>query len=175
MTDYSGLRSLVTLVERFEPNMEQVTLTIMTADDREEIVNLLLTGLREVNPNMQIKMENSTGEYASHVAQLVVGANKYVFSKDYRETYISEINVYACRITADTHGILVYHYDYPGVIHDVSSILAQHEINISKLNVSREQKGKLALLVSLTDEEIPVKANEQIETLSNVTKAISLP
>ncbi|MGG0755595.1 ACT domain-containing protein [Brevibacillus laterosporus] len=174
MTDYSGLRSLVTLVERFEPNMEQVTLTIMTADDREEIVNLLLAGLCEVNPNMQIKMENSTGEYASHVAQLVVGANKYVFSKDYRETYISEINVYACRITADTHGILVYHHDYPGVIHDVSRILAQHEINISKLNVSREQKGKLALLVSLTDEEIPVKANEQIETLPNVTKAISL-
>ncbi|RAP27416.1 L-serine dehydratase, beta subunit [Brevibacillus laterosporus] len=174
MTDYSGLRSLVKLVERFEPNMEQVTLTIMTADDREQIVSLLLTGLRELHPDMQIKLENSTGEYASHVAQLVVGGNKYVFSKDYRETYISEINVYACRITADTHGILVYHRDYPGVIHDVSRILAQHEINISKLNVSREQKGKLALLVSLTDEEIPTKANEQIEGLPNVTKAISM-
>ncbi len=146
----------------------------MAHDRREEVIKELLAGLSEASPDAKIAVENSSGEYASHLAVLNVGGNKYTFAKDFREVYISEINYYSCRITPDSYGILVYHHDYPGVVHDVSRILADHQINISKLNVSREQKGKNALLVSLTDEEITAETVKLIEQLPQVTKAISL-
>ncbi|WP_232695843.1 ACT domain-containing protein [Brevibacillus daliensis] len=174
MTDYSGLRYLAEQLERLEPQITEAHLMVMTSEHREQIVTLLLDGLRKLNPEINVKVETSSGEYASQLAQLRTVNNNYTFSKDYKEIYISEINSFSCRITANSHGVLVYHVDYPGVIHDVSRILAKYEINISKLNVSREQKGKMALLVSITDHEIPEDAIKQIEQLEKVSKAISL-
>ncbi|MGI6186965.1 MAG: ACT domain-containing protein, partial [Brevibacillus sp.] len=84
------------------------------------------------------------------------------------------INYCPCRIPPQSHGLLVYHNDYPGVIYDVSRILADNQINISKLNVSREQKGKNALLVSVTDEAITPDVVTAIEKLPQITRVISL-
>ncbi|WP_026074130.1 ACT domain-containing protein [Brevibacillus massiliensis] len=174
MTDYAGLRSLAGLIHRFEPALDGAVLTILAAEQRQEITRLLLDGLADVTPRPDVKVEASSGEYASHIAVLRIGNRKYTFAKDYRETFISEIGEYSCRITPDANGVLVYHIDYPGVVRDVSRILAEYMINISKLNVSREQKGKNALLVSLTDEAIPPDVIAKIDQLPNVTKVISL-
>lgn len=168
-TDFSGLSSLARLIRRFEPDLTGAALTILAHENRDEIVKALLAGFGE-----SIPVQNSSGEYTNHVAVLKVGGNKYTFAQDYRETYISEINYCTCRIPANAHGVLVYHIDYPGVIYDVSRILAENEINISKLNVSREQKGKNALLVSLTDEEISSDVVAMIEKLPQVTQVLSL-
>lgn len=169
MTDVSGLRSLASLLHRFEPQLDGATLTILAYENREEITKALLDGL-----GVNISVQTSSGEYTNHLAVLKVGNNKYTFAKDYRGVYISEINYCTCRIPADSQGLLVYHHDYPGVIYDVSRIFADKQINVSKLNVSRELKGKDALLVSLTDEEITAEVREAVEKLPQVTKVYSL-
>jgi L-serine dehydratase len=163
------LRSLGNLIHRFEEKLEGAVLTILSHENREMISNSLLAGL-----GTEISVQMSSGEYANHLAVLRVNGNKYTFSRDYREAYISEINFCPCRIVANAHGVLVYHFDYPGVIYDVSRILAENEINISKMNVAREQKGKNALLVSLTDEAITGDVVEALRQLPQVTNVISL-
>lgn len=174
MIDYSKLQSLAQLIYRLEPTVTDAALTILAQENREEVTNYLKEGLLQGNAALSLTVQASTGEYANHLAVLTVGTNKYTFAKDYQEPYISEVNYYSSRITADAHGILVFHRDYPGVVFDVSRILADHQINISKLNVSREQKGEDALLVSLTDEEITTDVIARIEQLPLVTKVISL-
>ncbi len=174
MIDFSKLRSLAKLIYRFEQEVDSATLTILTSENKEEVTRYLREGLLEGNSQLSLSIQSSTGEYANHLAVLTVKANKYTFAKDYQEPYISEINYYSSRITADANGVLVYHRDYPGVIHDVSRILAEHQINISKLNVSREQKGENALLVSLTDEQITPEVIQQMEQLPLVTRVVSL-
>jgi L-serine dehydratase len=169
MTDFSGLRALAGLIHRFESDLSGARLTILSHENREEITQALLAGL-----GGNLAVETSSGEYTNHIAVLKVGGSKYTFAKDYREFYISEVNYCACRITADAHGILVYHIDYPGVIYDVSRVLAENRINISKLNVSREQKGKNALLISLTDEAISPEVAAAIERLPQVTSVLTL-
>jgi L-serine dehydratase len=169
MADVAGLRELGRLVKRLEPQLAGATLTILAHENREEISKALLEGL-----GAKVPVQSSSGEYTNHLAVLKVGGNKYTFAQDYREVYISEINYCSCRIPPNSSGLLVYHIDYPGVIYDVSRILAEKHINISKLNVSREQKGKNALLVSITDEEITPEVVEAIEKLPQITKVISL-
>jgi len=169
MTDLQGLRALGRLLHRFEPQLDGASLTILAHENREEIAKALQEGL-----GVDVPVQTSSGEYTNHLAVVKAGNNKYTFAKDYREVYISEINYCSCRIPPHAHGLLVYHLDYPGVIYDVSRILAEKEINISKLNVSREQKGKNALLVSLTDEEITPDVVDLIEQLPQITKVISL-
>lgn len=169
MTQLAGLRELAQLIHRLEPQLAGATLSILAHENREEISSALLDGL-----GVRIPVQNSSGEYANHVAILRAGGNKYTFAQDWREVYISEINYCACRIPPGAQGLLVHHIDYPGVIYDVSRILADNQINISKLNVSREQKGKNALLVSVTDQEITPVVVGAIEELPQITKVVSL-
>lgn len=169
MTELAGLRELARLISRIEPQLATASLSILAHEHKEEIAHLLLEGLGAAIP-----VQHSSGEYANHLAILRAGGNKYTFAQDWREVYISEINFCPCRIPAGAHGLLVHHIDYPGVIYDVSRKLAEHEINISKLNVSREQKGKNALLVSVTDEEITPTVVAAIEALPQITKVLTL-
>lgn len=169
MTQYAGLRELAQLIARLEPELAGAQLSILAHENKEEIAKLLVEGL-----GTKVPVQNSSGEYANHLAVLKVGANRYTLAQDWREVYISEINYCACRIPPGAHGLLVHHIDYPGVIYDVSRKLADHEINISKLNVSREQKGKNALLISVTDEEITSTIVTAIEELPQITRVLSL-
>lgn len=169
MTQYAGLRELAQLIRRLEPQLTGASLSILAHENKEEIASLLVDGL-----GSGVSVQNSSGEYANHLANLRVGANKYTFAQDWREVYISEINYCPCRIPPGAHGLLVHHTDYPGVIYDASRKLADHEINISKMNVSREQKGKNALLICVTDEEITPTVVAAIEELPQINKVLSL-
>jgi L-serine dehydratase len=169
MTNAEELRDLARLIRRLEPNLAGASLTILAYDHRDEIAKALVEGL-----GTDVPVQTSSGEYANHLAVFRVGGNKYTIARDWREVYIAEINYCPCRIPPQSKGLLVYHIDYPGVIYDVSRILADNRINISKLNVSREQKGKNALLVSITDEEITPDVAAAIEKLPQITRVFSL-
>ncbi len=174
MTDFSGLRTLAQIIYQFEGRMDGASLTILSHENREDIARLIIEGLLGQTPDHKLHIETSSGEYSNHLAIIENGNNEYTFSKDYQGVFISEINDYTCRITPNCHGILVYHQDYPGVIYDVSRVLAEYKINISSMNVSREQKGKNALLVSLTDEEIPAILLTRIQQLPQVNQVLSI-
>ncbi|RXT08192.1 ACT domain-containing protein [Ammoniphilus sp. CFH 90114] len=174
MTDFSGLQQLTSLIRNIEAQMEGAKLMILTHEHREEIARHMVEGLVGPSREHKVRIETSSGEYMNQLAILEIGGNKYTFSKDHQGMFISEINYYTCRITPNSHGILVYHQDYPGVIHDVSRVLAENKINISSMNVSREQKGKSALLVSLTDEEIPQSLLSRLQQLPQVQQVLSL-
>lgn len=174
MTDFSGLRALAQMICRFEGRADGAILTILTHENREDIARYIIEGLLGPSPEHKVQIQTSSGEYSNHLAILEIGNNEYTFAKDYHGVYLSEINDYTCRITPHCHGILVYHQDYPGVIYDVSRVLAEHKINISSMNVSREQKGKSALLVSLTDEEIPTNLMARLQQLPQVNQVLSL-
>lgn len=169
LSNEQDLRELARLIRKLEPKEQDRSITILAHENRELIAQALRQGLEG-----EVPVVTSSGEYANHLATVRIGENKYTIAQDWRDVYISEINYCPCRIPPRSHGLLVYHMDYPGVIYDVSRILADNRINISKLNVSREQKGKNALLISVTDEEISAEVAAAMETLPQITKVVSL-
>ncbi|WP_080846132.1 L-serine ammonia-lyase, iron-sulfur-dependent subunit beta [Cytobacillus gottheilii] len=87
---------------------------------------------------------------------------------------ITELNSFKLKLSGEHPAILVVHNDQFGVISAVTHILAQHEINIGHMEVSRKEKGKMALMVIEVDQKIAQDLIEDIEKLHNVTQVIRM-
>ncbi|QVY59657.1 L-serine ammonia-lyase, iron-sulfur-dependent subunit beta [Cytobacillus gottheilii] len=87
---------------------------------------------------------------------------------------ITELNSFQLKLSGEHPAILVVHNDQFGVISSVTHILAQHEINIGHMEVSRKEKGKMALMVIEVDQKIAQDLIEDIEKLYHVTQVIRM-
>lgn len=68
---------------------------------------------------------------------------------------ITQINGYEVEISGDYYTLITLHQDKPGVIAMITQILAQQNVNIAFMKVSRKQKGMQALMVMETDQPVP--------------------
>ncbi|HEY4553283.1 MAG TPA: L-serine ammonia-lyase, iron-sulfur-dependent subunit beta [Bacillaceae bacterium] len=83
---------------------------------------------------------------------------------------ITELNGFHLRLSGHHPAILVVHDDRHGAIAAVSNILSGHEINIGHMEVSRKEKGKMALMTIEVDQNISEEILEEIRRLPNITQ-----
>ncbi|MDR3540873.1 MAG: L-serine ammonia-lyase, iron-sulfur-dependent subunit beta [Desulfosporosinus sp.] len=67
---------------------------------------------------------------------------------------IREINDFQVEIRGDYPTLVILHQDLPGVVAQVTLLLATAQINIARMRVSREKRGAQALMVLETDQKI---------------------
>ncbi len=87
---------------------------------------------------------------------------------------ITELNSFKLKLSGEHPAILVVHEDRFGMISSVTSILSKYEINIGHMEVSRKEKGDIALMVIETDQKIADGVISELEGLSNVTQIIRM-
>ncbi|MDM5220982.1 L-serine ammonia-lyase, iron-sulfur-dependent subunit beta [Peribacillus sp. RS7] len=87
---------------------------------------------------------------------------------------ITELNTFKLKLSGENPAILVVHNDVFGIISSVSTVLANHEINIGHMEVSRKEKGQMALMVIEVDQKIKVEVMKEIEGLENVSQVIRM-
>jgi len=87
---------------------------------------------------------------------------------------ITELNSFQLKLSGENPAILVVHNDQFGVVSAVTTVMAQNEINISHMEVSRKEKGKMAMMVIEVDQKIPNDVIKEIESLPNVTQIIKM-
>lgn len=87
---------------------------------------------------------------------------------------ITELNSFELKLSGEHPAILVVHNDQFGVISAVTQILATHKINIGHMEVSRKEKGKMALMIIEVDQKIDEVIMKEIEKLPNVTQTIRM-
>lgn len=66
--------------------------------------------------------------------------------------------------------ILVVHDDRAGCIAAVANCLAGYNINIGHMEVSRKERGNMALMVIEVDQNIDKSILDEMSTLPNITK-----
>jgi L-serine dehydratase len=81
---------------------------------------------------------------------------------------IIELNGFELKLSGHHPAILVVHNDRFGAIAAVSNILAKHQLNIGHMEVSRKEKGKIALMTIEVDQNIDQNVIEEIEKLPNI-------
>jgi len=64
--------------------------------------------------------------------------------------------------------LFILNYDRPGVIGQVGQILGEHQINIARMQCSREEKGGLALLIVGADAPLPAEVLQAIKIARNI-------
>ncbi|MEH7882812.1 L-serine ammonia-lyase, iron-sulfur-dependent subunit beta [Bacillus sp. JJ1609] len=87
---------------------------------------------------------------------------------------IIELNGFELKLSGHHPAILVVHNDRHGAIAAVSNILAKEEINIGHMEVSRKEKGKMALMIIEVDHNIDEHIIKQLEQLPNVLQVTKI-
>ncbi|SDL75282.1 L-serine ammonia-lyase, iron-sulfur-dependent subunit beta [Sediminibacillus halophilus] len=81
---------------------------------------------------------------------------------------ITELNGFELHLSGNHPAILVMHNDRHGAIASVTQILAKHEINIGRMEVSRKDIGKEALMVIEVDQNVEDKVMQELENASHI-------
>jgi L-serine dehydratase len=87
---------------------------------------------------------------------------------------IIELNGFELKLSGHHPAILVVHNDRHGAIAAVSNVLAKEQINIGHMEVSRKEKGKMALMTIEVDHNIEDHVIKQLEKLPNVLQVTKI-
>ncbi|MBE3553799.1 MAG: L-serine ammonia-lyase, iron-sulfur-dependent, subunit beta [Thermicanus sp.] len=78
---------------------------------------------------------------------------------------IVELNGFRLSLSGEYPALLVLHEDRFGMIAAVANLLSKHEINIGNMQVSRKGKGKEALMIIETDQNVTPPMAEEIRRI----------
>lgn len=118
------------------------------------------TDIEGAHPNtVLIELTGESGKYVSVQGASVGGGN----------ILITKIDDTAVSINGKATTIIVHHMDVPGMISDVTNILARRGVNIGRFELRRSCKGGIAVMVIEIDGDINPSVNEAIKNFPNVT------
>lgn len=126
--------------------------------------------LRDAHPNTAVLYaEGKQGRYIKIQASSI-GGGRIMINK------IDDIQV---NFTGECNTLIAHNQDMPGNVSRVTSLLAQHNINIATMQLYRHQKGGFAVMILETDQDIPeelLQKAKQLEGISKVTylKAVAM-
>lgn len=87
---------------------------------------------------------------------------------------ISRVDDFAVEITGEYHTLIAVYLDKPGVVALVTHILAQENVNIAFMRVSRKRKGAQALMILETDQPVPPAAVDAIRAIRILETALTI-
>ncbi|WP_336883131.1 L-serine ammonia-lyase, iron-sulfur-dependent subunit beta [Priestia koreensis] len=81
---------------------------------------------------------------------------------------ITELNGFELKLSGVDPAILIVHNDRYGAIAGVTNVLMKHRINIGHMEVSRKEKGQVALMAIEVDHNIEESVLDELRTLPNI-------
>jgi D-3-phosphoglycerate dehydrogenase len=87
-----------------------------------------------------------------------------------KDPRVVNINNFRLELHPHDRFVLIHNHDKPGAIGRIGMLLADHEINISRMRVGQEEGGDKTMIFIRTDTEIPEEALEKLRELPlNIT------
>ncbi|TLY23640.1 MAG: phosphoglycerate dehydrogenase [Nitrospirae bacterium] len=81
---------------------------------------------------------------------------------------IVQLDSFRVEIVPEGHMLFILNHDRPGVIGQVGQILGEHQINIARMQCSREEKGGHALLIVGVDAPLPAEVLRAVTVAKNI-------
>ena len=117
--------------------------------------------LGDVHPNtVRVEIKGKTRQ-AEIVGSSIGGGVIEVF----------KINGFQTRFKGDSPTLLLFYRDRPGMISEVTKIIAEEGINIASLSCSRKQRGKDAFMQIDVDSPLSRDALRKIGSIADVDRA----
>lgn len=87
---------------------------------------------------------------------------------------IDQIDGIEVGFTGENPTLIIQNIDKPGYAAEVTSILAKNLLNVATLQLYRDKKGGLAVMVAETDQPIPEEAINHLKVLHGILKVTYL-
>ena len=95
-----------------------------------------------------------------------------IFGK--QDPRIVRINEFTLEAIPEGNMLVIYNHDKPGVIGNIGTTLAENNVNIARLQLSREQVDGQALVVLSTDSMVSEKVINKLKNLPNIISVTQL-
>ncbi|GAC41449.1 L-serine ammonia-lyase, iron-sulfur-dependent subunit beta [Paenibacillus popilliae] len=164
---YKGHATDVALVAGlldFDTNDARLPQSLQLAEDAGMTVEITAEDVVSEHPNTA-RIRLSDDQEDMEVTGISIGGGK---------VEIVELNGFKLKLTGQCPAILILNDDRYGVIAGVTRILSEARVNIGHMEVSRKEKGKMALMVIETDEMIDEAMFGQIRGLSGVNRVLCM-
>ena len=120
--------------------------------------------LRDAHPNTaQILME--AGEKKMTIQAFSIGGGRI------RVKRLDGIDV---NFSGESNTLIVRNVDQPGRITEVAAALSKEQINIATMQVFRDKRGGIAVMVVETDQVVPKSAIESLENKEGIIRVTFL-
>lgn len=158
-------RALVAGLMGYATDDERIREALEAAVREGLAVSFERADLGPVHPNTALLLLTSPSGRRVEVMGSSVGGGSVV---------ITRINGFAVELTGEYNTLLTIHHDRKGVIAAVTAILAEADINIAFMRVSRQERGANALMLIEVDQPVAVWVLEQIRALGAVEQAMMI-
>jgi L-serine dehydratase len=151
----------------FRPDDERIrtALEIAEAEGLDyQFEKTTLGGEAEIHPN-SVRMTVERGDRRSVMQGASIGAGRIV---------VTEIDGYPVEVTGNAHTIVLVAEDVKGSVARIAGLLAEAELNIATLKLSRQHRGGDAFMVIEVDESPGEIVRDAIRALSWVKWAFRL-
>jgi len=149
----------------------------------EETVNFINAPLIAKERGITVK-EMTTGDAGNYHSMMVIKIKSgpkestvtgVLYGK--KDPRIIAINGFPVEVVPEGEMLVLSNIDKPGVIGNIGTVLARHEINIARMQFGREKKGGKSISVVSVDAPVSKEVLSKIKKLPNVlsVKQIHLP
>lgn len=144
---------------------ERIPKAIQLATEKGLKIRFKNKNLGEVHPNtVKFQLMGRDGRAVEMMGSSIGGGR----------IEINEINEFQVEVMGNYYTLVILHQDLPGVVAQVTSLLATAQINIAQMRVSREKKGAQALTIVETDQVIEPAALALMNKLPAVYHAMAI-
>ncbi|RYL92917.1 L-serine ammonia-lyase, iron-sulfur-dependent subunit beta [Sporolactobacillus sp. Y61] len=143
----------------FEPNDRRLPQARTLAKEEGIDISFEADKVTQVDHPNTARLHLSKGEDLLDLVGVSIGGGKIE---------IIEVDGFPISLSGSNPALLVLHLDKYGAVAEVARVIARYEMNISYMEVSRQEKGRLALMVIQTDEEINENLADEISALPNM-------
>ena len=142
----------------FDTDDNRISASLDIAQDKNIYVRFFEDESAVVHPNtVRIKVGN--GAETLELVGISIGGGK---------VEITELNGFVLHLSGNHPAILIMHNDRFGAIASITQILAKHEINIGRMEVSRKDVGKDALMVIELDQNVDMEIESELAKADHI-------
>ncbi len=146
-------KALVAGILGLAPDDARLRYSMLLAQEAGVDVRVFFSEEERDHPNTaRIRLTGSDGRVTEVVGASIGGGN----------ILITEINGMEMELSGEYPALIVRHTDMPGVINDVTSILAKEKINVAFMRVFRHARRADACMVIETDTPVPQRTQALI-------------
>lgn len=148
----------------YDTDDDRIRFALETAEKHNMKIEFIEDTAATEHPNTA-RIKLGTDDSSMELVGISIGGGK---------VEITELNGFELRMSGNKPAILIMHNDRFGAIASVTQILAQHEINIAHMEVSRKDVGKDALMVIETDQNVEDDVMQVLEKASHINRVSRL-
>jgi len=150
----------------FSADDERIPAALTLASKAGMKIEFIKSDLGAVHPNTAcLEMLGKSGRKAVVMGSSIGGGS----------IIVTQINGYQVELTGEYATLITIHEDRPGVVAQVTQVLAQETVNVAFMRVSRQERGAEALMILESDEPISQLTYQIVATLPKIKLAMLVP